>query len=86
MQAILLNEEQSSVVTQSREPVQVCDPAGNPLGQVVTGSTASRTVDTDLWVECWKEWYFETQDLEDSASLATIPTPPGGAVKQASRT
>lgn len=68
MQSILLNEEQSSLISRSREPVQVRDFAGNLLGRVVTAPTSDRSVDIDHWVECWKEWYFETDELDETAA------------------
>jgi hypothetical protein len=73
MQAILLDEEQSSVVNQAREPVQVRDPAGNLLGRIVAGNAANDSFDDDHWVECWKEWYFETEEPEPENPAACQP-------------
>ena len=75
MQALLLNDEQSSVVSQSQEPVQVWDPAGNLLGRVVTGEALNRSFDNDHWIECWKEWYFETDESESESPAVSQPKP-----------
>ncbi|HEX3656121.1 MAG TPA: hypothetical protein VHY91_11390 [Pirellulales bacterium] len=81
IQAILLNEEQSSVISQSREPVQVCDPAGKLLGRVITGAASSRSLDSDHWVECWKEWYFETDEAEEAVVPQTATKLAGMSAK-----
>jgi hypothetical protein len=74
---IILDAAQSSVVTASSGPVQVCDDAGQVLGQLVpngkhdgqqmpNGEYYSRAgrLDPDHWVRCWNEWYFSTTDEE----------------------
>ena len=75
MQAILLDEEQSSVVNQAQEPVQVWDPAGNLLGRIVTGDASNGSFNTDHWIECWTEWYFETEETEAENPAPCPPKP-----------
>ncbi len=70
MQAILLDEEQSTVVSQSQEPIPVRDHAGNLLGRIVTGEAPSRSFDKNYWVERWTEWYLETEESELEVPVA----------------
>lgn len=65
MQAILLNEKQSSLVSESRAPVPVRDPAGNVVGKIVTGRIEKSQFDKDRWIEYWQEWYFEARRNTD---------------------
>jgi hypothetical protein len=74
MHEIILDDAQSSVVTASPGPVQVCDGAGQVLGQLVPNgqqmpngefnSGRAGRLDPDHWVKCWNEWYFSTTDEE----------------------
>ena len=81
MQAILLDEEQSSVVSQSQESVPVRDPTGKVLGRIVTGNAPNGSFDKDHWIECWKEWYFETEEPEPENPAAPQPKPSRQPVK-----
>jgi hypothetical protein len=78
MYEIILDDVQSSVVTAAPGPVQVCDGAGQVLGQIVPngkhdgqqmpngeyGSGRAGRLDPDHWVKCWNEWYFSTTEEE----------------------
>ena len=61
MQTILLDEQQSSIVSHSQAPVQVRDPTGKLLGQIVTTLAHNDQFDRDRWIEYWQEWYFEAR-------------------------
>jgi hypothetical protein len=62
MQAIMLDEKQMSIVTQFRGSVQVRDQAGGLLGQIIPYGAADERRDEDRWIECWNEWYSETDE------------------------
>jgi hypothetical protein len=72
MNEIFLDDAQSSVVTASPGPVQVCDSAGQVLGQLMPNGKLANgdyngraaRMDPDHWVQCWNEWYFSADDEE----------------------
>jgi hypothetical protein len=64
MSEILLDDAQSSVVTQSRGSVQVCDRAGRVLGQIVPSGVPNGRPDKDRWIDSWNEWYFGIEEVE----------------------
>jgi hypothetical protein len=64
MTEILLDDAQSSVVTQSRGSVQVCDRAGRVLGQIVPTGEPNGPADKDRWIDSWNEWYFGIEEAE----------------------
>lgn len=70
---ISLDPQQSSVVTQTGLPVQVRDPSGSVLGQIVPclqqdgrarRPDNDRSSGEDRWIACWDEWYSESEDDE----------------------
>lgn len=65
MQTILLNEKQSSIVSESRAPIPVRDPAGKLLGSIVTGPMEKSQFDRDRWIEYWQEWYIDVRRTAD---------------------
>ncbi len=68
MAEIVLDDVQSSLFTSASGPVQVCDTAGQVLGQLVPNGekygARSDSYDKDHWVQCWHEWHFGTADDE----------------------
>jgi hypothetical protein len=58
MNMILLDDNQATVVSESREPIEVYDPARKLLGHIVPDGYVAE----DQWIERYKEWYFETED------------------------
>jgi hypothetical protein len=55
---ILLDDNQATVVSASREPIEVYDPARRLLGRIVPDGYAAE----DQWIERYKEWYFDSED------------------------
>lgn len=64
MHAIILDDNQTSVLTESREAVELRDSVGMLLGHVVPQGVGNSNGDGDHWVECWNEWYLAIDEPE----------------------
>ena len=62
MQAIMLDEKQTSIVTQCHDSVQVCDHTGGLLGHIVPILKSTDRYEDDRWIASWDEWYTATED------------------------
>jgi hypothetical protein len=64
MYEILLDEQQHSVISQSPASVQVRGPSGALVGYLVPNGKPSSQNRADQWIDCWNEWYLETEEAE----------------------
>ena len=66
MQAIFLDNRQTTLVTQFRAPVPVRNQAGTLLGHIKPpGEKTNGSFDMDHWVECMNEWYSPAEEDEE---------------------
>ena len=64
MNAILLNEQQTTLFVRSRDSIQVRDPSGTLLGHIVPGNMAGGQFHKNSWIECWNDWDLDCADRE----------------------